>query len=241
MVRGTSALLIPGLAALALAELLLAPSLGAGTSPTSMRAAAALGTLLLAAAVIAVAATSETRFAIVLLGIGVGMFAAAFDTIGARSAASFPEAIAWASLGMLFARIFDSPGAAITIPLLVAGLTLGGFATDHSSLTTLAGAGDPLTLEIPAFGGGQALALPVIDATVLGALAAWGTTIDVRVPWTAILVVEAATLGAALEFDPLGLIVLAFLRTEHRPRDGSPANPRGLSCGALAAGRNSRH
>lgn len=211
MVRGTSALLILGLAALALFELVLVPSLGHGASPTAMRAAAALGACLLAAAVIAVASIAETRFAVVSLGLGMALFVAAFDTIGARAAASLPEALAWAALGMLFARIFDTPGAAITVPLLMAGLTLGGLAADHSSLTTLARAGDPLTLELPAFGGGQALALPVIDATLLGALATWGLTLDVRLPWTAVLVVEAATFGAALGIDPLGLMVLAFL------------------------------
>ena len=211
MVRGTSALLILGLAALALGELVFAPSLGHGTSPTAMRAAAALSALLLAAAVIAFATVADTRFAVIMLGLGVGMFVAAFDAIGARAAASLPEALAWAALGMLFARVFDTPGAAIAVPLLVAGLTLGGFASDHSSLTSLAGAGDPLTLELPAFGGGQALALPVIDATLLGALATWGVTLDVRFPWTAVLVVEAVALGAALGIDPLGLMVLAFL------------------------------
>jgi hypothetical protein len=71
--------------------------------------------------------------------------------------------------------------------------------------------GDPLTLELPAFGGGASLVLPVLDATLLGALATWGTILDVRRPWTAILVVEMAALGAALGIDPVGLIVLAFL------------------------------
>src|SRR5256885_406298 len=102
-----------------------------------MRAAAALGAFLLATAVIAVATIAETRFAVVSLGLGIGIFVAAFDTIGARAAASLPEALAWAALGMFFARIFDTPGAAIAVPLLVAGLTLGGFAADHSSLTSL--------------------------------------------------------------------------------------------------------
>jgi hypothetical protein len=161
--------------------------------------------------VIGAATASESRFAIVLLGVGIGMFVAAFDAIGARAAATLPEALAWAALGMLFARVFDSAGAAIAIPLLVAGLTLGGFAGDHTSITGLAHAGDPLTLELPSFGGGQSLALPVLDATLLGALATWGKTLDVRWPWTAVLVCEAAALGAALRIDPVGLIVLAFL------------------------------
>lgn len=211
MVRGASALLIIGLAALAVLELLLVPALGLGTSPTAVRAAAALGAAILAAAVIAIGTAADSRFTVIFLGGGLAMFTAAADAIGARAIASLPEALAWAALGIMFARTFDAPSAAVAIPLLVAGLTLAGFAPDRSLLNQVADAGDPLTLELPAFGGGQAIALPVIVATLLGALATWGHTIDVRWPWTAILVVEAATLSAALSIDPVGPMVLAFL------------------------------
>jgi len=198
-------------AALALAELLLVPAIHVTASPSSTRAAAALGAAALAWAVIMFGAISSSRFAVLVLGIGVATFAAALDSVGARAAASLPEALAWASLGIIFARFFDGPWAAVTVPLLVAGITAAGVSASRGSLTAFASAGDPLTLELPMFGGGQSFVIPVIDATLLGALVTWSRSIDVRVPWTAVLVIEAAALAAALDLEPLVFLVVAFI------------------------------
>lgn len=198
-------------AAFALAVLLLVPSIGVTASPSSVRAAAALGVAALTAAVIVFGAISTSRFTIVVLGVAVATFAAALDSVGARAAASLPEALAWATLGIIFARIFEGPWPAVAIPLLVAGITAAGLTASRGSLTAFASAGDALTMELPAFGGGQSFVLPVIDATLLGALVTWASSISVRVPWTAVLVVEAAALAAALDLEPLVFVVVAFL------------------------------
>lgn len=193
---------------------LVAPALPAASSGAGVRAASAVAAVLLAAAVLAVSVNSAPplpTFLVIFFGVGIGMVALAFDATNARAAASLPEALLWATAGLLFARSFRQPTVAVAVTLLVAGLALAGVAGDMSALTAKAGAGDPLTLELPAFGGGQALAVPALFAVVLGAVACWTAMLELRVGWTAVLVIEAVALAAALRIDPVAPVLAAFL------------------------------
>jgi hypothetical protein len=211
VVRGPSPVLTIGLAAVAVTEALLAPALpDAGDGP-GVRVAAVLGAVLIGASVLGVAGLHAGRFTLVVLALGVGMLALTFDATDARAAASLPEALLWATAGMLFARSFPQPTLAVAVSLLVAGLALGGIAGNASALTAKAAAGDPLTLELAAFGGGQALAMPALVAVALGAVGTWTVTLDLRGRWTAILLLEALALAIALRVDPVAPVLGAFL------------------------------
>ena len=211
MVRGPSPLLTLVLAALTVAEALVAPSLPAATTGTGVRAAGVVGVVLLCGTVISAAWLHAGRLTLVTLATGVGMLALTFDATNARAAASLPEAIMWATAGMLFARSFPQPALAIAVSLLVAGLAIGGIASDASTVTAKAAAGDPLTLEIAAFGGGQALALPALVVVAIGAIGTWAAALGLRARWTVVLVLEAAALAAALRIDPVAPVFGGFL------------------------------
>ena len=213
MVRRPSPLLTVALAALAVAEAVAAPHLGGllGGNGAPVRVAAVIGATLLAATVLSAAALEGGRLLLSTLVLGVGLLALAFDATDARAAASLPEAVLWGAIGMLFARSFDQAALAVAVPLLVGGLALGGLAGDASAITAKASAGDPLTLELAAFGGGQALAMPALAVVALGAIGTWAARLQLRAGWTAIVVLEALALAIALRIDPVAPAFGAFL------------------------------
>lgn len=196
---------------MAVAEALAAPGLPATADGPGVRVAAVIAALLIAATVLSLALLHGGPVILVTLGLGVGMLALGFDATNARAAASLPEAVLWGTAGMLFARSFAQPTVAVAVSLLVAGLALGGVAGDASAITAKAAEGDPLTLELAAFGGGQALALPALGAVVLGAVGTWIVALELRWRWTIVLVLEAVALAAALRIDPVAPMLGAFL------------------------------
>ncbi len=211
MVRGPSPLLTIGLAAAAVAQTLVAPSLPTAAGPSGVRTATVVAAVLIGATVLSAAWLRGGGFILLALLAGASLLALAFDATDARAAASGPEAIMWGVIGMLFARRFDPAAVAVGASLLVAGLALGGITGEASSLTALASPGDPLTLELPAFGGGQALALPALVVVALGAVGTWAAALDLRGRWTALLVLEALALAVALRVDPVAPVLVGFL------------------------------
>jgi hypothetical protein len=213
--RSASLLTRPGLLAvllpaLALAYLSLAPALPVSGSD-GLRLDAAIGTALVMGAVLAVAPLAEAWPAAVLLAVGCGLLTAAFDQVGGRAGATLPEALLWCAGGLLFARAFGGGALAIAVPLLLAGLDVAGVTGSTAIIGDVASAGDPLTLELPAWGGGQAAVLPALQAGVLGALAAWSSTQRFRTPWTQVIMVEAAVLAVVLRLPGIALLVAAYL------------------------------
>lgn len=211
MVRGPSPLLTVALAAVAVVATLVAPALPVADSGVGVRVAATLVAVLVGATVLSAAWLGGGPFIVLTLALGTGMLALAFDAADARAAATVPEAFLWGTAGMLFARRFGQAAVVIGVAVLVAGLALGGVAGDASALTARATAGDPLTLELPAFGGGQAFALPALAVVVLAAIGTWAAALDVRGTWTAVLVLEALALAVALRTDPVAPMLLTFL------------------------------
>ncbi len=204
---GVLAVLLP---ALAIAYLSLAPSLPESGS-VDLRLDAAIGTALVMGAVLAVAPLADAWPATILLALGCGLLTAAFDQVGARAGATLPEALLWCAGGLLFARIFGGGALAVAVPLLLAGLDVAGVTASTRILDDVAAAGDPLTLELPAWGGGQAAVLPALEAGVIGALAAWTSTQGFRTPWTQVIMVEAAVLATVLALPSIALVVVAYL------------------------------
>ncbi|MCW3016852.1 MAG: hypothetical protein JWO02_3944 [Solirubrobacterales bacterium] len=196
---------------MAVTETLVAPALPSADGAPYMRIAAVIAAVLIGAAVLAAAWLQGGRFTLLALLLGTALLALAFDAANARAAASVPEAMMWGTVGMLFARQFAQGAVAVAVSLLVAGLALGGIAGDVSALTARASAGDPLTLELPAFGGGQALALPALVVIAIGAIGTWTPALALRGRWTVMLVLEALALAVALRVDPVAPVLGAFL------------------------------
>lgn len=195
----------------AVAEALIAPALPSLGDGAGVRAAGVLAAVLIGATVLSAASLHGGRFILATLACGVGLIALAFDATDARAAASLPEAVMWGAAGMLFARSFPPATVAVAVALLVAGLAIAGVAGDASSITARASAGDPLTLELAAFGGGQALAMPALAVVALGAIGTWTAQLDLRLGWTALVVLEALALAIALRTDPVAPVFGAFL------------------------------
>lgn len=211
MVRGPSPLLTLALCAVAVAWTLLAPVLPTASSAPGVRLAAVVGAVLLGAVALTAAWLRGGIFILVTLLLGSGLLALACDATDARAAASVPEAVMWATLGMAFARRFPQATLALGVGGLVAGLALAGLTGATATLTAQAAAGDPLTLELPALGGGQAFALPALALVAAGAVGTWSVGLGLRGHWTAVLVVEALALAVALRIDPVAPILIAFL------------------------------
>lgn len=211
MVRGPSPLLTAALAGAAVLVTLVAPALPSVGDGPGVRVAAVLSAVLIGALVLSAAWLRGAGLTLVTLLCGAALLALTFDAATARAAASVPEALMWALVGMLFARCFDQAALAVGVGVLVAGLALAGLAGNGSALTALAGEGDPLTLELPAFGGGQALALGALIAVVLGAVGTWTPALALRGAWTVVLVLEALALAVALRVDPVAPVLGVFL------------------------------
>ncbi|HEX6387873.1 MAG TPA: hypothetical protein VFZ89_00445 [Solirubrobacteraceae bacterium] len=201
------AVLLP---ALTIAYLSLAPSLPASGSE-GLRLDAAVGAALVMGAVLAVAPLAEAWPAAVLLALGCGLLTGAFDQVGARAGATLPEALLWCAGGLLFARAFGGGALAVAVPLLLAGLDIAGVTGSTAILDDVAQAGDPLTLELPAWGGGQAAVLPALEAGVMGALAAWASMQGFRTPWTQVIMVESVVLATVLSLPAIAVVVAAYL------------------------------
>jgi hypothetical protein len=211
VVRGPSPLLTLALAAVAVAWTLVAPVLPSASSAPGVRVAAVVGAVLLGAVALTAAWLRGNAFILATLLLGSGLLALASDATHARAAASVPEAVMWATLGMGFARRFAHATLALGVGGLVAGLALAGLTGATATLTAAAAGGDPLTLELPALGGGQAFALPALLLVAVGAVGTWTVGLDLRGRWTALLVVEALALAVALRIDPVAPVLLAFL------------------------------
>jgi hypothetical protein len=212
VVRGSAAVLIGPLAALAY-------FVGARWLPSEPPEAIsdALGALFVAIAVLTVLPIAQGGvLVLVLVGLGTGMLTAAFDAAGARAAASLPEALMWATAGLVFARTFDTPALALAVPLLVAGLDAAGVIGTAGLLNDPAHAGDPLTLEIPRWGGGQAAQLAGLDAAVLAGLGQWTADHHLRRDATELSLAAALAVAVAVELPAVALLGGVFLAVNGR-------------------------
>jgi hypothetical protein len=157
VVRGPAAVL--GLLALAQTYVLVAPDLPVITPvDLSLFVAGTCGTAVIYICVAAVVPLSDLRPLLLLVGSGAIVLVAGLDAADVGAAATPIEAIAYGSIGALFAVGLLAPATALALPVLVAAIdlasTLGG---GPSSLLAGSGQtqpGDPLSLELPDWGTG---------------------------------------------------------------------------------------
>jgi hypothetical protein len=220
VVRGAAALL--GLALGALAYFVVAPALPAFHSLDVAVAVAATAGLALAVALAAAPAPAvHAPFALAPAVLGAALLVAGLNAARAGAAASPFEALLLGCAGVAFAALLDAPALALALPLFIAALDLSGVVgTGSSTLLSpdAARPGDPLTVELPGWGGGlPAARLTAPELVFLAAFAGYAHLFGLR-PRASVIAMFAAllaTIGLGLALDrrvpALALMSGAFL------------------------------
>jgi hypothetical protein len=220
VVRGTAALL--GLVATALAYFAAAsalPSIASRDAAIAVAGAAGL------AFVVGLAMTPVPAVGVPLALVpgllGGALVVGALAAADATAAATPVEAIMCGCLGVAFASLLDERALVVALPLFVAALDVSGVvggAPGTLLARDLPAAGDPLTLELPLWGGGPPVAqASVADVVFIAAYAAYARRYRLR-PRTSALAMLAALIGTlALELaldrrvPALALVSAAYL------------------------------
>jgi hypothetical protein len=220
LVRGPAALL--AFLGAAFAYFLVAPSLPE-LAPRELSAlvACAVGLVFVVGIVAGLAATADTRLALVPALVGAGLVLVALDANGVAAAATPFEVALFGCAGLAFAVLLDTPALAVALPLFVAALDVVQAASGGSAgLFTLSttSPGDALVLELPDWGTGLAAArLSVADVVFLAAFAGYARRLGMRerAAEVGMLVGLLAAAAAEVVFDTdlpaLALIAAGYL------------------------------
>ena len=234
MVRGIAALL--GLALGALAYFLVAPALPApGSLDVSIALAATVGLAFVVALAAAPGPAVAAPFSLAPLVIGAVLLVAVLDAARAGAAASPFEALLFGCAGVAFAALLDTPALAVALPVFVSVLDAGGVvgAGPGALLATdAARPGDPLTVELPGWGGGlPAARVTAAELLFLAAYVAYAHQFALRPRASALAMfaalVAAVILGLALDrrVPALALMSGAFLAANADRLPGLLARP----------------
>jgi len=191
VVRGPAAVLT--LCVATLAYLLIAPALPVLHGADLARiVAGACGAVLIAACATAVVPAADGRIVLIVGLLGSFLLVAALDAANLGAAASVFEALLYGFVGAGFAAVLDTAALALALPVFAAAVdavtVLGG---GPSALSLAPPArGDPLTLELPVWGGGAAGHVGIVDVVFVAAFAAYARRYGLRE--------RAAGLGMAL-------------------------------------------
>jgi hypothetical protein len=183
VVRGPAALLT-GFGA-ALAYFLAAPALPQIRSvDPAVIVAGTIGIALVVGCATAVVPAVETRLSLAAGFLGAVLLVAALS-VGQVGAGATPfEAVLYGLVGVGFAAVLDSPALAVALPLFVAAVeaaAVAGGAPSGLLVREITDPGDPLTLELPAWGGGlPAARLSAADVIFVAAFAAYAHRFGLR-------------------------------------------------------------
>jgi hypothetical protein len=150
VVRGPAAVLV--LVAVAWVYFLV-PELLPAIRPadTSQVVAGSIATILVIAVATGVAGLADAAFVVPLVLLGAALIAGTMDAAGVGAAATIPETVVYACIGVGFGVLFDAPALVLAVPVFVAGIeiisALGGGA--HPRALGGSPGGDPLSLELP--------------------------------------------------------------------------------------------
>jgi hypothetical protein len=220
VVRGIAAVLAVALGALA--YFLVAPELPApGSLDVSIAVAATAGL----AFVVALAATPgpavTAPFSLAPLVLGAALLVAVLDAARAGAAASPFEALLFGCAGVAFAALLDAPALAVALPVFVGVLDASGVVGSGPGAllaTDAARPGDPLTVELPGWGGGlPAARVTAAELVFLAAYVAYAHQFALRPRASAVAMfaalVAAVVLGLTLNgrVPALALMGGAFL------------------------------
>jgi hypothetical protein len=217
VVRGAAALL--ALALGALAYFLVAPSLPAfGDLDVAVGVAATVGLAFVVALAAVPAAAVSTPLALWPAVIGALLLVAALDATDAGAAASPFEALL---LGCVGAAVLDAPALAVALPVFVGALDLSGVVGSGPGALLAQDAarpGDPLTVELPGWGGGlPAARVTATEVVFLAAYVAYAHLFGLRPRASAVAMFLALVLAVVLgltvggRVPALALMGAAFL------------------------------
>ncbi|HEX2103191.1 MAG TPA: hypothetical protein VHF51_06035 [Solirubrobacteraceae bacterium] len=235
MVRGVAALL--GLALGALAYFLVAPALPALRSLDDAVAVAATAGLAFAVGLAAAPApAAHAPFSLAPAVLGAALLVAALNAARAGAAASPFEALLLGCAGVAFAALLDAPALAVALPLFVGLIDVSGVVgTGPGTLLVhdAAPPGDPLTVELPGWGGGlPAARVTAAELVFVGAFAGYAQRFELRPRASAlamyVALVAAVVAGLAVDrrVPALALMSGAFLAVNADRLGGLFASPR---------------
>jgi hypothetical protein len=206
VVRGAAALLALSLGALA--YFLVAPALPAPHSlDVAIALSAAVGLAFAVALAAAPAPAVRAPFTLAPAVLGALLLVAALNATRAGAAASPFEALLLGCVGVAFAALLDAPALAVALPVFVAVVDLSGVVGGGPGALLAPDAarpGDPLTVELPGWGGGlPAARLTAAEVVFLAAFAGYAHLFGLR-PRASVIamyagLVAAVVLGLALD------------------------------------------
>jgi len=137
--------------------------------------------------------------------LGGGLLTATLNVAGLRVGATPAEIVLWGAVGVLFARVFSVGALVLAVPVLLAGIEL---AAGTGGPSTMAPAGDPLTLALP-----DERRLELTSLVFAAAYGAWAQRFGLRTRVTcvalgAVLLVAVARDGQLATLTLLGVALL---------------------------------
>ena len=219
MVRRPAAVLI-GVYAATLAWLLIVPALPAiGSADAAVLAAGLPALALLGGCVVAAGPVSDGMPWLILFAAGGAILGAALTEAGADAAASLFKALFAAGAGLAAARLIATPAVAVAVPVFLAGVgiasTLGSDAPPLMHGETPVS--DLFVCPIPAFGGGTAGYVSLVDLVFLAFFTGCAWRLPLRRDATALALVAAlpaalaVSVAAGQAVSALPFLALALL------------------------------
>jgi hypothetical protein len=182
----------PALFLVGAAYLLLAGELPDG----GVYAAACCGAVAVALCALAPLPGRDEPLGLAVLGVGAALLAVVLNGHGVGSEATPVEALFGATAGLLFGFGFAAPAAVVALPLLVAGIDAASLLGGADTLARPGTGPDVLTLDLPAWSGGEpVLSLSLLDATFLALFASWSLRFALR-PRIAVPLMVCGLIGA---------------------------------------------
>ena len=208
MVRGPAAVLI-GLGA-TLAYFVVAPALPEIRSHDGgIIVAGGLGLALVVQCAIWPLPAVSSRFVLATALAGGLLIVAGLAVANIGAAATPFEALFYGCVGIAFAGVLDAAPLAVALPVFVALVEIVSIAGGGASgllVSQPVSRGDPLTLELPAWGGGlPAARISAVEVVFLAAFAAYAVRFHLR---------EQATIAAMLAGLLLALVLTVALDTD---------------------------
>jgi hypothetical protein len=200
VVRGPAAVLV--VAAVAWVYFLIPKLLPAiHDDETSRAIAGALATLLIVVVAAGVATLADAPIVVPLFLLGAGLLAGALNAAGVGAAATVPETVTYACVGVLFAVWLEAPALALAIPLFVAGVetisVLGE--SSHAVAHGHVSGGHPFSLDLPDWHSGLTAArLGLADVVFTGAYATYARRLGLRFAASAVGMAAGLAVGLAL-------------------------------------------
>ena len=157
------------------------PELTAGDE--TVLVAGTVGLLMVAATTLSLLPAYDAMVGPLLIALGAGLLMGALNAAHVGAGANVAEALVAAAAGLLFARSLRAPAYAITLPLFVALIDAWSVASGPTERLIAGGTAhdDPLSFDLPAWGGGVSAGhLGLSDAVFLAMFASWAMHHDFR-------------------------------------------------------------